>query len=278
MLKSFRHHFRSIILLTLALALSCSCVACAGSDEPERSEYVTAESYGGDVSFAFAEEATLDGVSARKDMTVVIDAGHGDRDPGVLTVTSSGQEIRESDVNLELALRLAYLLREMGYDVLMIREDDSSLLGADDPDYSTDKEADERRKKALAEAADLYISLHCNSAGDTDARGTRIFYNGRVVVSFEGRTIAHEYKDALNSVFEDDIEQNRVFAVKNNHLNGMSEPYIVLKDTKMPAFLFEVGFVTNESDLSLLTDGDFLWEYAYALALATDEARVKGLI
>ncbi len=278
MLKSFRRSYRSLFLLTLMLAFAFLCIACSGGENPpEDGGHATAEPYGGDASLTFAEETVLDSVRARKELTIVIDAGHGDKDPGVLS-TLDGQTVRESDVNLALSLRLSSLLRDMGYNVLMIREDDSSLLGGDNPDYNTDMEADARREAAMAAEADLYVSLHCNSAGDTDARGTRIFYNGRVVVTFEGRAIAHEYKDALNRVFESDIASHRVSEIQNHHLNGMSEPYIVLKDTQMPALLFEIGFVTNKNDLSLLTDGDYLWEYAYALALATDEARVKGLI
>ena len=277
MLKIFRRSFRPLFLLALMLALAFSCIACSGDDGEADSERATAEPYGGDAALTFTEETPLDGVAPRSELTIVIDAGHGDKDPGVLA-TLNGQDVRESDVNLALALRLSSLLGDMGYDVLLIREDDSSLLGAADPDYYTDKEAEARREAAVAAEADLYISLHCNSAGDTAARGTRIFYNGRVVVSFEGRAIAHEYKDALNRVFAQDIATGEACEVQNHYLNGMSEPYIVLKNTQMPALLFEIGFVTNTDDLSLLTDGDYLWEYAYALALATDEARVKGLI
>ena len=205
--------------------------------------------------------------------TVVIDAGHGQRDPG-----NMAGEWKESDINLALSLRLASVLSEMGYHVLLTREDDVAMLGTD-PNYDTDKEAEARRKWAVAEGADLYISIHCNAASDENARGTRLFYNTRPVTTFKGRALAACFQSALNSEFASEIFDQKVFEVKNHHVNGMeNDIYIVLQDLNLPAVLIEIGFMTNEEELSLLLDENYLWEYAHALAMGTDQARKNVLV
>lgn len=211
-------------------------------------------------------------VPPRSAITVVIDAGHGQRDPGVMA-----GDIRESDINLKLSVRLGALLERMGYRVLMIREDDTALLG-DNPNYNTDKEAEARRNFALNADADIYISIHCNSDSSDAARGTRIFFHQHAAVRFEGRKIANLYQTALNDEFASEIEEGKVTTVKDKYLNGLPEPYIVLKDKNMPAFLFEIGFLTNDADRQNLTTDDYLWEYAHALALGTESARIAALV
>ena len=219
--------------------------------------------YSGEHSLALPERE-----DERADFTVVIDAGHGQRDPGNMAL-----DAKESDINLALSLRVYKLLSDMGYNVLLTREDDTAMLGAD-PQYDTDKEAEARRLWAVRESADLYISIHCNAADDANAKGTRLFYNNRPITSFAGRALALCYQGALNTEFSAEIALGAVPAVKNNYLNGMQEDiYIVLQDVTMPAVLIEIGFMTNEKELAMLQSDDYLWEYAHALALGTDEAR-----
>ena len=231
----------------------------AGTEE----ETVMLPEYSGGHSLALPERE-----GERADFTVVIDAGHGQRDPGNMAL-----DAKESDINLALSLRVCKLLSDMGYNVLLTRADDTAMLGAD-PQYDTDKEAEARRLWAVREGADLYISIHCNAADDANAKGTRLFYNNRPITSFAGRALALCYQNSLNDEFSAEIASGAVPAVKNNYLNGMQEDiYIVLQDVTMPAVLIEIGFMTNEKELAMLQSDDYLWEYAHALALGTDEAR-----
>ena len=227
--------------------------------------YDSLPTYGGALDLVLPEGADVSG------LLIAIDAGHGQRDPGNIS-----EGVKESEINLALALRLGRMLEEMGYRVLYLRTDDSALLGSN-PDYDTDDEADARREKALAEGADLYLSIHCNADSSGTARGTRIFFHNRISVNFSGRALSDKYADALNKVFAPRIESGEAVAVKDIYLNGMTDPYIVLKDKNMPALLFEVGFMTNESDLSLLTNSDYLYEYAYAMAIGTHSAHEAKL-
>ncbi|MBR2951804.1 MAG: N-acetylmuramoyl-L-alanine amidase [Clostridia bacterium] len=207
----------------------------AGTEE----ETVMLPEYSGGHSLALPERE-----GERADFTVVIDAGHGQRDPGNMAL-----DAKESDINLALSLRVCKLLSDMGYNVLLTRADDTAMLGAD-PQYDTDKEAEARRLWAVREGADLYISIHCNAADDANAKGTRLFYNNRPITSFAGRALALCYQNSLNDEFSAEIASGAVPAVKNNYLNGMQEDiYIVLQDVTMPAVLIEIGFMTNEKSL-----------------------------
>lgn len=250
-----------------AEASGTSASEIATEEAPTEEETLALPAYKGGHSLALPEKE-----EACESFTVVIDAGHGQRDPGNLA-----GEIKEADINLALSLRLASMLSEMGYRVLLTRDDDSAMLGAD-PHYDTDKEAEARRKWAVEENADLYISIHCNAASDENARGVRLFYNSRPVTVFEGRPLAGCYQRALNTEFASEIKAGTNPEVKHNHVNGMEEDiYIVLQDVRLPALLIEIGFMTNESDLALLLNDDYLWEYAHALAVGTDEARKNVL-
>ena len=236
------------------------------SEEPSESasgeNLAALPEYGGEHTLALPERD-----SACEGFTVVLDAGHGQRDPG-----NMAGEVKESDINLALARRVGAILSEMGYRVLYTRQDDCAMLG-DDPAYDTDKEAEARREWAVSEGADLYISIHCNAASE-NARGTRLFYNARPITAFDGRALASCFKEALNQEFSDEIASGEALEVKNNYVNGMQEDiYIVLQNVSLPAVLAEIGFMTNGEDLSLLLDDDYLWEYAHALALGADEAR-----
>ena len=108
MTKIFQCRYRLLFLLILSVTLALFCVACSDGEKQESSEkvYATAEPYGGDVSFAFPSEEAIEGVRSRQEITVVIDAGHGDRDPGVLA-TLGDLEVQEADVNLALGESLS---------------------------------------------------------------------------------------------------------------------------------------------------------------------------
>ncbi len=276
---------KAVLLLLLCLLLfACGerrdasfdgtdATAVDGTDKETETE-AALPSYTGDAQLQLPD-MTEQAKEERGKLLIAIDAGHGQKDVGVIGCFGD-EDVYESAVNLALALRLEQLLTEMGYRVLMIRRDNTAVLGGNGNEYQTDAEANARREAAVKAGADLYISLHCNSASDAAAWGSRLYYNGHVSAQFAGGPIATCYRTVLNEVFVAEIEAQTFRAVQQNYLNPMKDPYIVLKDKHMPAFLFEVGFMTNEQDFLNLTDSDFLWKYAYAVAVGTDMARAEG--
>ncbi len=281
-------HMRTAVLFLLLCFLCSSCIgdgnisADGSTDDTTSGEITDTEAeteallpaYTGTMELTLPDMSSTT-VEARGQLLIAVDAGHGQKDVGVIGLLGD-EDVYEATVNLSLALRLEQFLTEMGYKVLMIRRDDTAVLGQGGQDYHTDQEAAARREMAKDAGAALYISLHCNSAADAEAWGSRLYYNGETLVNFNGSPMATCYRTALNETFVGEIKSGQFCTVKQNYLNPMKEPYIVLKDRDMPAFLFEVGFMTNIQDFANLTDDNFLWKYAYAVAVGTDMARAEG--
>ena len=95
----------------------------------------------------------------RRVHTVVVDPGHGGRDPGAI-----GQGgLREKDVNLSIARALAKELEARGFEVILTREDDRSLT------------LEERTARAESAGGDVFISIHANASRRKGARGFEVY-------------------------------------------------------------------------------------------------------
>ena len=208
--------------------------------------------------------------------TVVIDAGHGGHDPG--TIYGS---VKEKDINLDVALALGRRIKEGCPDVKVI--------------YTRSKDVfiplAERSAIANRSKADLFISIHVNSAGKgSSARGTETFVMGtdksksnmelcrreNSVITLEAdysTTYAGFDADAvdsfifLNLMQSAQFEQSICFAslVEDNFMKGgpirhsrgiKQAPLLVLWRTTMPSVLVEVGFLSSQADRKSLTNKD----------------------
>ena len=205
--------------------------------------------------------------------TVVIDAGHGGHDPGAVNKNS---KLREKDINLDLALRLGELIQKGSPDVKVIYT------------RKTDKfvELAERGNIANRNHADLFISIHVNSAKSTAASGTETFVMGTdksssnmevckrensVILLEDDYSTTYEGFDPnnpesyiiFNLMQNAHFEQSIAFAalVQQNFIaNGpikksrgvRQAPLMVLWRTTMPSVLIEVGFLSNATDRTTL--------------------------
>lgn len=170
---------------------------------------------------------------------VVVDAGHGGRDPGAVY-----KGVQEKDLNLDIAKRLEKLLKEQGIQVYMTRTDDSFVNLHD--------------RSALANNvnADLFASIH-NNAGMTSYSGSITLYYPSSVIHGQSTTS----KDIAN------IVQNELSG-KLGSLNLGIQPrpnLVVLNSTKMPAFIAEVGFITNGKEMAKLNTATYRQNSAEAL-------------
>jgi len=209
----------------------------------------------------------IQGPQDRSRPLVVIDAGHGGHDPG-----AAGEGFQEKSISLGLALALRdRLLREGGIRVALTRDDDSFLA------------LQERVAIAQALGADLFLSIHADSAGNalSGVRGASVFtlseqasdqasaqlaarenaadaING---VSLSGRS------DVVNAILVDlsqryTQEQSRAFAALiaregRGKLDFRDDPlrsaaFAVLRSPDIPSALFEAGFISNEADAQRL--------------------------
>lgn len=158
---------------------------------------------------------------------VVLDPGHGGKDPGAMV-----GEAAEKDINLAIALLVRErLLEQEGVEVVMTREQDEY------PSLS------DRVNLANQENADLYVSIHANALeNEEDYAGIYTFY--------------HPDKPSDKAVAE--MIQEAVTSVSGGLDRGaQSEDYFVLRETDMPAVLIETGFMTCPEELSKLQDPDY---------------------
>lgn len=222
---------------------------------------------------------------------IVIDPGHGGKDPG----TVSARGVEEKTINLLLAQELADILREReGYEVLMTRTDDSFIPLAD------------RAKLANRHEADLFISLHCNSSLSVKMRGFEVYFlsekasdpHADAVARLENAPLALE-GDRAPSPRE--VEAVLRALVKTAYINEssslgslvdrqmrkrLSEPslgvkqaaFYVLRGAEMPAILVETGFLSNVKDARRLQKAAFRARLIDGLAAgikAYDERKQK---
>lgn len=209
----------------------------------------------------------------RKEILICLDAGHGLKDPGALGVLS-GVTYYEKNLNLSVALLLRKNLAELGYSVLMIREGDTSLLGGSNynASYKTTDEALARRQFAKKKGAQLYLSIHCNAyAGEGRAFGPIVFYNGRADTTYKAKSLAEVFSGEMSGL-------RAAFPATGAPRIREGNSYIVLKDTALPALLIELGFMTDSSDLTLLSRKDWQEACARRLATAVDKSYGLGLI
>ena len=182
-------------------------------------------------------------------MKVVIDPGHAGRniDPGAVNGSTG---LQEADVALVISRQVANYLLNVGYEVKLTRTE-WEQEETDDLSYRT----------ALANdwGADIFISLHCNSAANQSAEGyevwtspgntlgdklaTRIY--GQIAAEFPDRAGRTDYSDG------DPDKESRFY---------------VLVHTDAPACLVEMAFISNDEEAGLLADA--AWQDRYARAIA----------
>ena len=202
--------------------------------------------------YFLAKEAAVytNSVSApSEERIVVIDVGHGGKDPGKVGVNGE----LEKDINLAIALKLETLLKQSDIEVLVTRRED---IGLYDEDASNKKVQDMRRRVAFIEEsdADLVVSIHQNSYRDGSVRGPQCFYYGD---SPDGERAALNLQDWLNEGMK--IEKPREAKANSN--------YYMLKKSTVPTVIAECGFLSNGEEAVLLTNEKYQEKLAWNLYL-----------
>lgn len=168
---------------------------------------------------------------------IVLDAGHGGIDGGVVGV-SSGE--KESDINLAITLRLKEELEGMGFTVALTRKTEAGLYGTATKGF---KRRDmEKRKEIIEEVApSLVISVHQNFYPSKTSRGAQVFYDKN---SEEGKLLAQTLQEKLNGLYQTQGVKERKIATGE---------YYMLQCTAYPSVIVECGFLSSPKDDVLLT-------------------------
>ena len=157
---------------------------------------------------------------------IVIDAGHGGHDSGC-----DHAPTLEKTVNLNVARMLASAISANypGIEVILTRDDDTFL------------ELKERSALANSQHADLFISLHSNYAENREASGTETWVYSK----------ARGQRDRYSRLFAKYVEES--FELSGRNSRGIQEKnFSVLANTRMPAVLVELGFLSNSKEQKYL--------------------------
>ena len=167
---------------------------------------------------------------------VVLDAGHGGRDPGAAGVGG----VLEKDVVLDVTRLVARrLAARLPVDVLMTRSDDSFI-------------PIERRLALPSERATLFISLHANACSDPTARGLEVFYGGGAVQAASTR--GGSGPAALLGRCLDEALEKRIGGVRGGARPGT---FGVLVRNPVPSALIEIGYLTHPGEAARTQDTGF---------------------
>ncbi|OQW30869.1 MAG: hypothetical protein A4E19_08985 [Nitrospira sp. SG-bin1] len=208
--------------------------------------------------------------------TIVIDPGHGGKDPGARGI----RKTEEKDITLRVGLQLRELLiKQPGVRVLMTRESDVFI------------ELEDRAKFANSHEADLFVSIHVNSHPSRAVKGIEIYHFGEakdqraleVAARENGTPISHtgvglEYllADLLTTKkIEESLElawnakeamvsqMNGPYAVNDHGVK--TAPFYVLRFTSMPSILAEIAYISNPDEEDLLRKPTFVRDVAQSL-------------
>lgn len=185
--------------------------------------------------------------SSVNEKVIVIDAGHGGVDAGVLGVNT---KTKESDINIAIAKQLKGYFVNAGFAVVMTRKTNAGLYGAPTKGF---KMRDMKKRKQIIEdiGADMVISVHQNFCPIPSRRGGTVFFDKS---SECGKSLADFIQKSLNELNE---------SVKPNE--ALAGDYYMLKCTQSPSVIVECGFLSNAEDEKLLTSSERQKEIAYAI-------------
>lgn len=185
--------------------------------------------------------------ASQGERVIVIDAGHGGIDAGVV---GRSTDVKESDINIAIAKQLKSYFSEAGFTVVMTRNSNGGLYGL--PTNGFKKRDMQKRKQIIEEcSADMVISIHQNSCPLESRRGSQVFFNSD---SESGKALAYSIQKSLNEMEE--------CVRKSNALTG---DYFMLKCTENPSVIVECGFLTNREDEKLLSTPAYQKSVAYAI-------------
>ncbi len=224
--------------------------------------------------------------------TVVLDPGHGGRDPGA--VGASGTFEKDRTLEIALLARDLISVRMPGVRVVMTREDDRYVSLA------------ERTRIANREKADLFISIHCNASTRREAGGFETFFlslartdDARAVAAMENMASELDEPDDPGASTDPlsfllaDIAQN-LYLDQSSSLAALIQAsmasrwpsgsdrgvkqagFYVLRGAWMPSILVEVAFISNPSEERLLESLDFRFRAASAIVAGIEAFMSNG--
>ncbi|GEK57733.1 hypothetical protein CHL76_01380 [Marinococcus halophilus] len=182
-------------------------------------------------------EETYPSESAVSGKTIVLDAGHGGSDPGAVA-----NGLREKDINLETTKYLASKLRAAGANVVMTRESDKYLT------------LSQRSSIGNRANADAFISVHTNAGG---GNGIETYWYSK-------------YERAESKELAEEIQAGMIRATSGRDRGVKQGNFHVIRETKVPSVLVELGFIDNSTEASYLKQSSYREKLAEGIYQGTN--------
>ncbi|OGX26552.1 MAG: hypothetical protein A2787_04420 [Omnitrophica WOR_2 bacterium RIFCSPHIGHO2_01_FULL_48_9] len=214
----------------------------------------------------------------KKFKKIVVDAGHGGKDPGA--TGKSG--MKEKNVVLDIARRLAKNLSQSGIEVVMTRDDDEFLT------------LEKRTEIAARSNADLFVSVHANSNPSRSIDGLEVYYMGQFLKKDKKEEqrlknqgilyshlemeqgsadlekilsdMMHTYKQAESRSLASHVASDTAKSSGAMTRGHKEARFFVLRNTLIPAILIETGYLTNAREEKLLATDDYRQKIADGVA------------
>lgn len=213
---------------------------------------------------------------------VVLDPGHGGKYVGAV---SADGNVKEKDVNLEIAKKLRDYLLDKGANIVVLTRDGDTIVNTADEDIDGDGDVDlqddlkARAKIANDNNADMFISIHANSNPGCTARGTETYVWCVCPDQTEGQVDICQLDECedKNEFFEDSrklaekIHPALIKAIGTEDRSVRGADMTVLQGAEMPAILIEAAYVCNNEEAGMLSDPDKQYLIAEAISGGMEE-------
>lgn len=172
-----------------------------------------------------------------KDRVIILDPGHGGKDPGAVVGSVS-----EKSITLKVGTQVKQMLENAGAKVYMTRTGDTYPSLQDRVDFTQ------------ANYGEIFVSIHVNAASSTSASGTETYY-----------------AISTGDMYQEDIDlatfvNNQIVNNLNMKNRGVKqEQYYVIRNMAIPSILVELGFLTNSQDRNKMTDDQYVKVFAESI-------------
>lgn len=182
--------------------------------------------------------------------TIILDAGHGIPDGGATGIDGS----IESELNLDIVLKLQKLLESSNCTVILTRSDENGIYEADANTIRKQKISDMKNRVEIANnsEAELFVSIHMNKLEQSQYSGWQTFYKNQDEAS---KKIAQNIQLSLNNFLKG----------KNSRtIKSISKIYLT-EHVNIPLVLVECGFLSNPTENELLQKDSYQDELAWSI-------------
>ncbi len=196
--------------------------------------------------FGALSSKPIDDVSV-KIIKVVLDAGHGGIDGGVVGVNSG---VKESQLNLSVVKKLEAYFKSAGVKVKLTRNSDAGLYGVATKNLKR-KDMEKRRDIIKEFEPNIVISVHMNKYNVSTRRGAQVFYKAN---DEKAKILASSIQKSFNKM-----------PSASRECSILTGDYYLLNCTDYPSVIAECGFLSNPEDEALLLTEDYQNEIAYSI-------------